>query len=55
MAMSTVSKELLRRDGGLKMRDESITAVALLAGNEASIRFMRRRLAANTYGIAPVW
>lgn len=34
MAMSSVSKELARRDGGLKMRDQSITAVALFAGNE---------------------
>ena len=46
--MSSVSKELVRRDGGLKVRDESITAVALLAGNEVSIHFMRQRLVANT-------
>ena len=47
MAMSSVGKELARRNGGLKMRDESITAVALLAGNEVSTHCMRRRIVAN--------
>lgn len=36
MAISGVSKALVGLDGGAKMRDESITAVALLAGNEVS-------------------
>lgn len=39
MAISGVSKALVGLDGGAKMRDESITAVALLAGNEVSCRF----------------
>lgn len=36
MAMRGVSNALIKQDGGLKLRDESITAVALLAGNEVS-------------------
>jgi hypothetical protein len=44
MAISGVGKALVKQGGGVKMRDENITAVGMLAGNGVSRRVDEDRI-----------
>lgn len=55
MALSGVNQALVMRDAGHEMKDESITAVALLAGNEVSKCLSDGGSAVNMYILVTFW